>query len=87
MDRRSPDPAPPRSSEHSATFQNFTYDLVLWLFNIILDLFFREIHPRSSWRVPRQGPVLFVAAPHANQVSAPQRCVAVLMCSSSTPSF
>jgi glycerol-3-phosphate O-acyltransferase/dihydroxyacetone phosphate acyltransferase len=44
------------------------YDCLLWIFDIVLDLFFREIHPRSSWRVPREGPVLFVAAPHANQV-------------------
>jgi glycerol-3-phosphate O-acyltransferase/dihydroxyacetone phosphate acyltransferase len=44
------------------------YDCVLWFFDVILDLFFREIHPRSSWRIPRKGPVLFVCAPHANQV-------------------
>ena len=34
----------------------------------MLDLFFREVHPRSSWKVPKRGPVIFVAAPHANQV-------------------
>jgi len=50
----------------------FVYDCVLWLFDVVLDLFFREIHPRSSWRIPRTGPVLFVAAPHANQVYASQ---------------
>lgn len=44
------------------------YDVILWLFSILVDLFFREVHPRGSWRVPRKGPVLFVAAPHANQV-------------------
>lgn len=37
------------------------YDSILWLFDVVLDLFFREIHPRSSWRIPRKGPVLFVA--------------------------
>lgn len=46
----------------------FVYDAVLWILSILVDLFFREIHPRGSWKVPRKGPVLFVAAPHANQV-------------------
>lgn len=44
------------------------YDLVLWVLSILVDLFFREVHPRGSWRIPRRGPVIFVAAPHANQV-------------------
>lgn len=47
---------------------NFAYDALLWTFSILIDLFFREIHPRSSWKIPPKGPVLFVAAPHANQV-------------------
>ena len=47
---------------------NWVYDLVLWGFSIVVDLFFREVHPRGSWKVPRRGPVIFVAAPHANQV-------------------
>jgi glycerol-3-phosphate O-acyltransferase/dihydroxyacetone phosphate acyltransferase len=52
-----------------APMNNFVYDLFLWTFSIIVDLFFREVHPRSSWKVPRKGPVIFVAAPHANQVA------------------
>lgn len=48
--------------------KNWVYDVFLWTFSILVDLFFREVHPRGSWRVPRQGPVIFVAAPHANQV-------------------
>jgi len=47
---------------------NWVYDVLLWIFSILVDLFFREVHPRGSWKVPRQGPVIFVAAPHANQV-------------------
>ncbi|KAE8355830.1 hypothetical protein BDV28DRAFT_128208 [Aspergillus coremiiformis] len=43
------------------------YDLVLWLFSVLVDLFFREVHPRGSWKIPRQGPMILVAAPHANQ--------------------
>lgn len=49
---------------------NWVYDLMLWVMSVLIDLFFREVHPRGSWRVPRQGPVLFVAAPHANQVGS-----------------
>ncbi|KAB8254195.1 hypothetical protein BDV32DRAFT_132843 [Aspergillus pseudonomiae] len=43
------------------------YDLVLWLFSVLVDLFFREVHPRGSWKIPRKGPMILVAAPHANQ--------------------
>lgn len=44
------------------------YDLVLWLLSVTIDLFFREVHPRGAWRVPKNGPIILVAAPHANQV-------------------
>ena len=50
---------------------NWVYDLILWGMSVLVDLFFREVHPRGSWKVPRRGPVIFVAAPHANQVSRP----------------
>jgi hypothetical protein len=51
------------------------YDLVLWTMSVLIDLFFREVHPRGAWKVPRQGPIILVAAPHANQVwrSGPQQ--------------
>lgn len=44
------------------------YDFVLWAMSVLIDLFFREVHPRGAWKVPRQGPIILVAAPHANQV-------------------
>lgn len=44
------------------------YDLTLWTFSVLIDLFFREVHPRGSWKIPRRGPIILVAAPHANQV-------------------
>lgn len=47
---------------------NWKYDLFLYVMGNLVDLFFREVVPRGSWRVPQSGPVLFVAAPHANQV-------------------
>ncbi|PHH66002.1 hypothetical protein CDD81_950 [Ophiocordyceps australis] len=43
------------------------YDLFLYIFGNLVNLFFREVVPRGSWKVPQSGPVLFVAAPHANQ--------------------
>ncbi|KAK5943923.1 Glycerol-3-phosphate/dihydroxyacetone phosphate acyltransferase [Knufia obscura] len=43
------------------------YDFVLWAMSVLIDLFFREVHPRGAWKVPRQGPMILVAAPHANQ--------------------
>lgn len=44
------------------------YDFVLWTLSVLIDLFFREVHPRGAWKVPKTGPVILVAAPHANQV-------------------
>lgn len=47
------------------------YDFVLWTLSVLIDLFFREVHPRGAWKVPKTGPVILVAAPHANQVRLP----------------
>ncbi|KAH0363917.1 glycerol-3-phosphate O-acyltransferase, partial [Aureobasidium melanogenum] len=57
---------------------NFVYDAWLWTFSVLVDLFFREVHPRSSWKVPRNGPVIIVAAPHANQFVDPLILMRVL---------
>ncbi|KAI1158088.1 acyltransferase [Nemania serpens] len=68
------DGVPPASSTPKAKPQkelypmtSWKYDAFLHTFSILVDLFFREVHPRGAWRVPRSGPILFVAAPHANQ--------------------
>jgi glycerol-3-phosphate O-acyltransferase/dihydroxyacetone phosphate acyltransferase len=53
-----------------AVMNKYVYDAFLWTFSILVELFFREVHPRSSWKVPKEGPVIFVCAPHANQVSS-----------------
>lgn len=66
---------PPSSSSTPKTkSQSELYPMTLWkydaflhAFSVLIDLFFREVHPRGAWRVPRSGPILFVAAPHANQ--------------------
>jgi len=61
----------PTASTTARTWNAIVYDIFLWIFNIVIDLFFREIHPRSTWRIPKHGPVIFVAAPHANQFIDP----------------
>lgn len=48
--------------------QRLTYDVALWIFNLMLDIFFREVRPRGAHKIPKEGPVIFVVAPHANQV-------------------
>ncbi|CDW98442.1 hypothetical protein [Sporisorium scitamineum] len=50
---------------------NIAFDIALFFWRIIINLFFREIRPRSAWRIPREGPVIFVAAPHHNQFLDP----------------
>ncbi|OJJ49978.1 hypothetical protein ASPZODRAFT_1080551 [Penicilliopsis zonata CBS 506.65] len=57
----------PRASSAAGQLVTWLYDLILWIFTLCLDVFFREIYPRGGWRIPEKGPVLIVAAPHANQ--------------------
>lgn len=45
----------------------WVYDLGVWIFSLCLEIFFRETYPRGAWRVPKEGPVIIIAAPHANQ--------------------
>ena len=58
-----------KPSKELYPMSNWKYDVFLWSMSVLVDLFFREVHPRGAWKVPRSGPILFVAAPHANQVS------------------
>lgn len=66
---------PRKAYKHNSTstkwYRAAVYDTFLWCFTIVIDLFFREIHPRTSYRIPRTGPVIFVCAPHANQFVDP----------------
>lgn len=57
------------------------YDFVLWAMSVLVDLFFREVHPRGAWKVPRQGPIILVAAPHANQVCSSSAASGALLTS------
>ncbi|KAG8714739.1 Microtubule-associated protein, microtubule dynamics during spindle orientation [Ceratobasidium sp. 423] len=47
------------------------YDCVLFFLRVIINIFFREIRPRGAFNVPKDGPVIFVAAPHHNQFLDP----------------
>lgn len=68
-DKARPARALRRNRKRGNELQNpWIYDLVLWALSVLIDLFFREVHPRGAWKVPRKGPVILVAAPHANQV-------------------
>ncbi|SCU85434.1 LAFA_0D15632g1_1 [Lachancea sp. 'fantastica'] len=50
------------------TLKTWLYDLVVFLFNILFTIFFREIKVRGIHNVPPKGtPMILVCAPHANQ--------------------
>ncbi|KAH9079344.1 hypothetical protein EDB83DRAFT_2216573 [Lactarius deliciosus] len=57
--------AQPTRRQESAS--NLAYDLALLLFRVIINIFFREVRPRGAFNIPRDGPVIFVGAPHSNQ--------------------
>lgn len=57
-----------QSGQTQAASSNLAYDLALLLFRGIINVFFREVRPRGSFNIPREGPVIFVGAPHSNQV-------------------
>ena len=44
------------------------YDAAMVLWRTVTNIFFREIRPRGTFNIPREGPVIFVAGPHHNQV-------------------
>lgn len=48
---------------------NIAFDLALLFWRLIINIFFRSIQPRGAWRIPTEGPVIFVGGPHHNQVS------------------
>ncbi|KAI0273558.1 glycerol-3-phosphate O-acyltransferase [Gloeopeniophorella convolvens] len=54
-------------SSRQALATNLPYDLALLFFRGIINIFFREVRPRGAFNIPRDGPVIFVGAPHSNQ--------------------
>ncbi|SMN20967.1 similar to Saccharomyces cerevisiae YBL011W SCT1 Glycerol 3-phosphate/dihydroxyacetone phosphate dual substrate-specific sn-1 acyltransferase of the glycerolipid biosynthesis pathway [Maudiozyma saulgeensis] len=57
--------------EEPPTSRKVFYDFMLWLLWNIFECFFREIKSRGGYRMPKEGPIIFVAAPHANQFVDP----------------
>lgn len=49
---------------------DLVYDAALVFWRVVTNIFFREVRPRGAFNIPREGPVIFVAAPHNNQVRA-----------------
>lgn len=49
---------------------NIAYDCCVFLWRQVINAFFRQITPRSAYKIPKAGDggVLFVAGPHHNQV-------------------
>lgn len=47
------------------------YDSVIMFLRLIAVIFFREVQPRSRFRIPKTGPIIFVGAPHHNQFLDP----------------
>ncbi|GJE95109.1 glycerol-3-phosphate O-acyltransferase [Phanerochaete sordida] len=51
----------------SSNKSEWVYDTALFFWKLVIYIFFREIRPRGAFHIPRDGPVIFVAAPHHNQ--------------------
>lgn len=51
------------------------YEAQLSFWRTVMSIFFREIRPRGAFNIPKEGPVIFVGAPHHNQVC----CHAVML--------
>ncbi|KZT11387.1 glycerol-3-phosphate O-acyltransferase [Laetiporus sulphureus 93-53] len=51
--------------------KELVYEAALVFWRTVVNIFFREIRPRSAFHIPRDGPVIFVAAPHHNQFLDP----------------
>lgn len=58
--------SPPSENESTRV-----YDLFIWFFGILLHIFFRSVRVRGAWRIPNEGPIILVGAPHANQFVDP----------------
>ncbi|KAJ6504811.1 hypothetical protein C8R47DRAFT_1103689 [Mycena vitilis] len=55
------------SSLTPAATSDLSYASVMLFWRMITQIFFREIRSRGSFNIPKEGPVIFVGAPHNNQ--------------------
>lgn len=53
------------------TNSSWSYRFVLWFFILIKKVFFRDVIIRGSHKIPKNGSIIFVAAPHCNQFVDP----------------
>ncbi|PCH38236.1 glycerol-3-phosphate O-acyltransferase [Wolfiporia cocos MD-104 SS10] len=56
-----------RGRGSSSESRDVLYEFAMLLWTTVVNIFFREIRSRGAWHIPREGPVIFVAAPHSNQ--------------------
>lgn len=61
--------------------QSLKYDGVMLFWRTVTQIFFREIRPRGAFNIPRDGPVIFVGAPHNNQVRQKTDLIGLLLSS------
>ncbi|ORX99844.1 hypothetical protein K493DRAFT_313040 [Basidiobolus meristosporus CBS 931.73] len=52
-------------------FEFSVYNTALNFFWLVVKIFFRDISQRGAHKIPKEGPIFFVAAPHANQFMDP----------------
>ncbi|AET37660.1 bifunctional glycerol-3-phosphate/glycerone-phosphate O-acyltransferase SCT1 Ecym_1433 [Eremothecium cymbalariae DBVPG len=52
-------------------WNKIVYDIFLWIFGAVFNCFFRDVRTRDGYKIPQNGPIIFVAAPHANQFVDP----------------
>ena len=72
--------------EEPTRASDLTYDTALMMWRTVTSIFFREIRPRGAYNIPKEGPVILVAAPHSNQVrfrSLFPCCLLIYICYSS----
>ncbi|KAF9532948.1 glycerol-3-phosphate O-acyltransferase [Crepidotus variabilis] len=62
---------PSKQAVASADSSSFSYDAAMLFWRTVTQIFFREIRPRGAFHIPRDGPVIFVGAPHNNQFLDP----------------
>lgn len=53
-------------SSHGRSHLGYNASMIFW--KLVVNIFFREIRLRGAFNIPIEGPVIFVGAPHANQV-------------------
>ncbi|KAF8636629.1 hypothetical protein AX17_003438 [Amanita inopinata Kibby_2008] len=58
------------ANEHASKY-SMKYDAAMVFWRTITQIFFREVRPRGAFNIPRDGPVIFVGAPHNNQFLDP----------------